>query len=87
VKDNLGTEPSLGMKTTAGSYALEDSVVKQVSGDFSGWVLLVERRFLEWDGVREVDIDFSVGLYSGFGGVVGCDSDKASTGQWGYHLR
>lgn len=31
VKDNISTHPDLGMKTTAGSYALEDSIVKDVS--------------------------------------------------------
>jgi hypothetical protein len=30
VKDVIGTDDSLGMKTTAGSFALIDSVVKEV---------------------------------------------------------
>jgi hypothetical protein len=56
-------------------------------GSFSDSLFLsaVERRFLYVVG--EADVNFSVGLYSGFLGLVGCDGDKASKGQWSYHLR
>jgi amidase len=31
IKDNINTDPELGMKTTAGSFALVDAVVKEAS--------------------------------------------------------
>jgi amidase len=31
IKDNINTDPELGMKTTAGSFALMDAVVKEAS--------------------------------------------------------
>jgi hypothetical protein len=31
IKDNINTDPGLGMKTTAGSFALVDAVVKEAS--------------------------------------------------------
>lgn len=58
VKDNLGTEPSLGMKTTAGSYALEDSVVKQDASVIkllrdNGAIILGKANMTEWANFRQ----------------------------------